>query len=200
MTPVAHSGAGTVDLPGPGDDGGRREGPYPVGLMGVLATVSMLFAAFTAALLVRRTGTDWASVDLPAILWANTVVLALSSLAVEMARAAARREESRAAAVRLRMAWVLGLVFLAGQIVAWRILAGQNVFLPTSPHAAFFYMLSAVHGLHVVGGLAALACTAHRAASGAYTGFRHGGMTHAAIYWHFVGGVWTYLLVLLLAL
>ena len=88
-------------------------------------------------------------------------------------------------------------VLLAGQMVAWRSLAAQGVFLPSNPHAAFFYMLSAVHGLHVVGGLGALTWTLRRAAGGAYTASNHDGLTHAAIFWHFMGGVWIYLLALL---
>ncbi len=178
----------------------RTAGPYPVGLMGLLATVSMLFAAFTAAMLVRRTGNDWSQVHLPAILWANTAVLALSSAAVEMARAAVRREVSSATARWLALAGLLGVVFLGGQIWAWKTLIAQDVFLPTGPHAAFFYMLSGVHGLHVIGGLVALQWSSHRAHRGAYSGAHHAGLTHTAIYWHFVGAVWAYLLVLLLTL
>lgn len=168
-----------------------------MGLMAILATVTMLFAAFTAALLVRRTGTDWTPVPLPPIVWANTVVLIASSAAVELARAAVRREVSRLPARWLAIASLLGVLFLAGQVVAWRMLAARGVFLPTNPHAAFFYMLSAVHGAHVLGGLAALTCTLRRTIRGAYTPARYTGLTHAAVFWHFVGGVWVYLLVLL---
>ena len=70
----------------------RRPGPYPMGLMAILATVAMLFAAFTAALLVRRTGTDWTPVPLPLIVWWNTLALIASSAALEVARARVRRE------------------------------------------------------------------------------------------------------------
>ena len=178
----------------------RTDGPYPVGLMGILATVSMLFAAFTAAMLVRRTGNDWSQVHLPAILWANTAVLALSSAAVETARAAVRREASLATARWLALAGLLGALFLAGQILAWKTLVVQDVLLHTGPHAAFFYMLSGVHGLHVIGGLVALQWSSYRAHRGAYSSARHAGLTHTAIYWHFVGAVWAYLLVLLLTL
>jgi cytochrome c oxidase subunit 3 len=81
--------------------------------------------------------------------------------------------------------------------VAWKALIAQGVFLPSSPHAAFFYMLSAVHGAHVIGGLGALGWTLNRAFRGAYTATTHTGLTHAAIYWHFVGALWIYLLILL---
>lgn len=180
-----------------GELGIHRPGPYPIGLMALLATVTMLFAAFTAALFVRRTGTDWVPVPLPPIVWANTVILIASSAAVELARASVRRDVSGLPARWLAIATLLGVLFLAGQVGAWRMLAGRGVFLPTSPHAAFFYMLSAVHGAHVLGGLAALTWTLQRTMRGAYTRARHGGLTHAAVFWHFVGGVWVYLLALL---
>jgi cytochrome c oxidase subunit 3 len=178
-------------------DAGLPAGPYPVGLMGILATVLMLFATFTAAILVRRAGTDWIRVPLPLVVWPNTVLLLASSVAVELARRAVRRGGAVRPAQWLGAAGALGVLFLAGQVVAWRDLAARGVFLPTNPHAAFFYMLSAVHGGHVVGGLAALTWTLRRAARGAYTRGRDAGLAHAAIYWHVVAGVWIYLLVVL---
>ncbi len=176
---------------------GDRPGPYPMGLMGLLATVAMLFAAFTAAILVRRTGTDWTRVTLPSIVWANTVLLIGSTIAIELARASARRDAQQRLIHWLTTGSVIGVIFLVGQIAAWRSLAAQGVFLPSNPHAAFFYMLSAVHGLHMVGGLGALTWTSQRARRGVYTPHKHAGLTHAAIFWHFMGGVWIYLLVLL---
>ncbi len=174
-----------------------RPGPYPMGLMGLLATVAMLFAAFTAAILMRRTGTDWTRVTLPSVVWLNTILLVGSTAAIELARAAARRDAVDRLVRWLAASGVLGVVFLVGQMIAWRSLAAQGVFLPSNPHAAFFYMLSAVHGLHVVGGLGALTWTLRRARGGAYTAAHHGGLTHTAIFWHFMGGVWIYLLALL---
>ncbi len=174
-----------------------RSGPYTIGLVSLLATVGMLFAAFTAALFVRRTGSDWTSVSLPAVVWINTLVLVVSSVAVELSRAAIRRDAPGPAASRLWASLLLGTLFLIGQIAAWSMLAGRGVFLPSSPNASFFYMLSAVHGLHVIGGLGALVWVRRRMRQGAYTRARHGGLDHAAIYWHFVGAVWIYLFVLL---
>ncbi|MBI4546160.1 MAG: cytochrome c oxidase subunit 3 [Gemmatimonadetes bacterium] len=173
------------------------DGPYPMGLMAVLATVTMLFAAFTAAVLIRRTGADWRPVALPWIAWPNAALLLVSSGLLELGRAAARQERPRRLALFLGAAAVLGLVFLAGQVALWRMLAARGIFLPTSPHASFLYTLSAVHGAHVLGGLAALGWTLRRALRGAYSRTRHAGLTHAAVYWHFVDVVWIYLLVLL---
>jgi cytochrome c oxidase subunit 3 len=173
---------------------------YPTGLAAVVVTVAMLFTAFTAALLVRRTGTDWVRVALPPIVWASTAILALSSAAVERACAAARRGASGQVAEWIARGGVLGVLFLAGQLVAWRALVGQGVLLGSNPHAAFFYVLSAVHGAHVLGGIGALGWTWRRARAGAYGSADATGLTHAAVYWHFVGAVWLWLLALLLVL
>ena len=190
-------GSDNGPVPNPPGAAALPGGPYPIGLAGLLVTVGMLFAAFSAALLMRRGGTDWIRVALPPIVWGNTALLLASSGAVELARRAVRRDALPALGSWLALAALLGVLFLAGQVAAWRMLAAQGVLLPTSPHAAFFYMLSAVHGAHVVGGLGALGWTLRRAMAGAYTSGRQTGLTHAAIYWHVVGGVWVYLLTIL---
>jgi len=180
----------------PGDRPVARE-PYAIGLIAILTTVVMLFTAFTAALLIRRATGDWVRVPLPGIVWVNTLILLLSSAAVERARAAVRLDASRRAGWWLSVSALLGLLFLAGQIMAWRQLGAEGVFLSSNPHAAFFYMLSGVHGAHILGGLGALAWTLGRTWTGAYRPTRHAGLTHAAIYWHTVGGVWLWLLAIL---
>ncbi len=195
--------AGTIPLDVP--QGAGRGAPlppsgrglYPMFLMAVLATVTMLFAAFTAALLIRRSGSDWIAIELPAIAWVNGGVIVVSSALLELARRALRSGAASVAPLWLGLAAALGLLFLAGQIVAWRALMAEGVFLPSSPHAAFFYMLSAVHGAHVLGGLGALGWTLRSALRGAYTATMHRGLSHAAVYWHFVGALWIYLLILM---
>ncbi len=193
-----HGGGSPGAAAGNGRSGvNARPGPYPMGLMAILATVAMLFAAFTAALLVRRSGADWVPVELPSIVWANAGVILVSSALIELSKTSLRRGEGTLTPVWLACGAGLGLLFLAGQVVAWRALIAQGILLPSNPHAAFFYMLSAIHGAHVLGGLGALAWTLRRAMAGAYTSDAHTGLSHAAVYWHFVGAVWVYLLILL---
>lgn len=174
-----------------------RDVGYPAGLMTVLATVTMLFAAFTAALLVRRAAMDWVPVGLPPIVWVNAAIILASSVALEAARQAARDGVAPLAAMRMLVALALGVVFLVGQVMAWRALAARGVFLPTTPHAAFFYLLSAVHGLHVVGGLGALAWAVRRLAPATRLPLSRASLTHIAVFWHFVGALWLYLLIVL---
>lgn len=193
--------AGTIPLEGAlGPEHGypsTHSGLHPIFLLALLATVTMLFASLTAAILIRRTGSDWVPVQLPDIVWANALVILASSALLELARRSLRLGEESLAPVWLGLAAALGVVFLGGQLVAWSALMEQGVFLPTSPHASFFYMLSAVHGAHVLGGLGALAWTLRNALKGAYSAQHQRGVTHAAIYWHYVGAIWIYLLFLL---
>lgn len=148
-----------------------------------LATVVMLFAGFTAAYLIRRTAVDWHPVRLPPLFWLTTAVLLASSATLE----AARRTRS---AWWLRVTVALGLAFVAGQVVAWGQLASAGYYLPTNPHGAFVYVLSGVHGVHVLGGLVALGAV-----------LATGGVPLAtATYWHAVGAVWVYVLVVLAVL
>lgn len=195
--------AGTVQLEAP--CGPWREessapsgrGLHPIFLLAVMATVTMLFSAFTAALLIRRSGSDWVSVALPGIVWVNAVVILVSSMLVEVARGALRSGNESRAPLWLGLSGLFGVLFLGGQLLTWWSLMEQGVFLPTSPHAAFFYMLSLIHGAHVLGGLGALVWTTRNALEGAYSASMYRGVSHAAIYWHFVGALWIYLLVLL---
>ena len=145
-----------------------------------LATVVMLFAGFTSAFLIRRTGSDWRSVELPPLAYANTLVLAGASVLLELAR----RSPGRGAA---RAALVLGLVFLGGQVEVWRLLSARGMFLADTPEGAFFFLLSAVHGLHLLGGVVALVWILARDRAPRLV----------AAYWHFLGLVWLYVLLLL---
>ncbi len=152
---------------------GRQE--IPLGLLAFLATVVMLFTAFTGSLLIRRTAADWERIPLPGGRWATTAVLAASSATLE----AARRSGSR----RLLASTIgLGIAFLIGQVLVWQSLARAGFYLPSNPHASFVYVLTALHGLHLAGGVAALGLTAlGRVRPGS-----------AALYWHFMGAVWVY--------
>lgn len=149
-------------------------------LVAFLATVVMLFAGFTSAFLIRRTGSDWQPVELPRLAYANTLVLVAASALLELAR---RRASPGAA----RTALVLGLVFLGGQVQVWRLLSAGGMFLSDTPEGAFFFLLSAVHGVHLLGGVGALVWLIARARAPRLV----------AAYWHFLGLVWLYVLLLL---
>ncbi len=170
-----------------------------LGLWALLGTLTMLFAGFTSAYLVRRAGSDWQAISMPPILWFNTGVLLVSSFTLAAARNAMKRWRTEALQGWLFSTVALGLIFLAGQVNAWQQLAAQGVYLPTSPHSSFVYMLTAVHGLHVVGGLAALFYGLVQVWRSRWTPAGPNPLPVCVTYWHFVDGVWLYLFALLFA-
>jgi cytochrome c oxidase subunit 3 len=168
-------------------------------LLALLATVGMLFAGFASAYLVRREGMDWAREQLPGILVFNTFVLLASSAALEAARAAHRRGRSRNVRQWIAAGAFLGLAFLGGQLVAWRQLAEQGVYLPSSAYSSFFFMLTAVHAVHLAGGVLALGYLVWRVSPNRQNRLAQGLFDGSVVYWHFVDGVWLLLYLLLLS-
>jgi cytochrome c oxidase subunit 3 len=167
-----------------------------IGLWMFLGTLVMLFAAFTSALVVRRSSADWIDIHVPLMLWANTAVLVASSATLERAKRAGLAAP-RAAAPGIIATCVLGVVFCAGQVAAWRQLARAGVYLPTSPSASFFYVLTGLHAAHLAG---ALACMAHLlAATFRQTRVREWPYLASTVstFWHFLTFVWIYLLLVL---
>lgn len=169
--------------------------------LGVLA-ISMSFAAITSAMVARAGGaTDWEHFTLPPILYANTVLLLLSSWTLEAARgrlAGAERPHviGGAASHWLALTLALGLMFIAGQALAWRALVAQGLLLSTSPSSSFFYLFTALHALHLLGGVIALAYALYRVRT-ALGPTVEGALAAAALYWHFITCLWVFLLLLL---
>ena len=156
----------------------------------------MSFAAYTSALLVRAgSGTDWHPIALPRILGLTTLLLLASSVTLETGRR--RLAAGRPARGFVAVTLVLGLGFLAGQWSAWRALAAQGLYLSTTPASGFFYLFTALHGLHLVGGLAALGYLLGRVRPGA-EGWARGAADAVTLSWHFLGVLWAYLLLILL--
>jgi cytochrome c oxidase subunit 3 len=171
--------------------------PATAALWAILATVIMLFAGFSSAYLIRRSSPDWVPVYAPPILWFNTAILLLSSFALEIAKTSRKFGKQTAFRAWFLAAVGLGVVFLGGQWTAWKELAAQGIFLPTSPHSSFFYMLSGVHAFHVIAGLLALVYLLPRRWSTAGSPLAADPVSLCATYWHFVTGIWVYLYLLL---
>ncbi len=172
------------------------------GIWVALAAISLSFAALSSALLVRKSSGDWQHIELPAILYFNTALLLVSSFTLEIARrriAVFMRKGSGWPSLPLRWLFTtlgLGLVFVAGQIAAWRRLNESGFYLATNPSSSFFYVFTAFHALHVLGGLAALLLVIHRLRPPAPS-LRRSTFNAVSCYWHFMGALWLYLLLLL---
>jgi cytochrome c oxidase subunit III len=170
--------------------------PAKIGLGVFLAVVGSLFSLFISAYLMRVGTTEWWSTPLPRQLWLNTAVLILSSIALEWAGFEAQHDRSNTMRIAIFAAFALGVFFLAGQILVWRQLTGDGYGLTGNPANSFFYVITGMHGLHIVGGLGALGLTVIRARSGPVTSSTRLGVELCAIYWHFMLVVWLILLAL----
>ena len=182
-----------------------QDGSPPPGSTAIwvgIAAITMTFAALTSALVVRQgSGMDWQRLALPNILFLNTLVLLVSSVTLELFRrdflpATGNGVTSHANGLWLYATLALGLVFVGGQYVAWKKLQGEGVYLASNPSSSFFYLLTAAHALHVLGGLGGLLYIVTKLQR---TTLRKSTLDVATKYWHFMDVLWVYLLVLLWA-
>jgi cytochrome c oxidase subunit III len=203
---IGGNGGGTP--PWRGDGGGdddknrspnRPPSPnrYYTAIILALVSILMFFMALSSAFLLRRSGgTDWVQIHLPKVLWFNTLVLIASSLTLELAR-------KRLAAANLaafRTLWnvtiCFGVLFLLGQLIAWRQLVAQGVYMASNPASSFFYIFTGAHGVHLLGGVGALLYVAFwKNVDGRISLPTAAEVT--SYYWHFMDGLWVFLLALL---
>jgi cytochrome c oxidase subunit 3 len=181
----------------PGDVGAIGVAPAKLGLAVFLAVVTSLFGLFFSAYSMRmHHGGAWHHLHEPNILWVNTAMLILASIALERARSAAKSGHAQGLKVRLLAAGVFTFAFLGGQLVAWQQLS--TTFVTGGAAVAFFYLLTAVHGLHLLGGLLVWGKTMGRLAGGAELMDVRLSVELCAVYWHYLLLVWVVLFALLL--
>jgi len=177
--------------------------PARTGIWVGLSAIAMMFAALTSALYVREgAATDWHHIVLPPILYFNTLALIASSVVLEIARrrvAAFMRGQEKQRSVPmlwLQITMLLGLVFVVGQYLAWLNLRAQGLYLPTNPNSSFFYVFTGVHVLHVLGGLGGLTRVMVKFRNSSQP-LRRSTLDATSYYWHFMGLLWLYLLMVL---
>jgi cytochrome c oxidase subunit III len=185
--------------------------PASTGIWVGLAAITMTFAAFTSALIVRQgSAADWQHFTLPSILYLNTLVIIASSVTLEIARrqistfmiarsSVAKVEtktktEQAAPARWLYVTFFLGLLFVAGQTYAWLQLRSQGFGLATNISYSFFYVLTVAHALHLLGGLGGLVRVIGKLN---HSALRRSTLNATSLYWHFMGVLWLYLFLLL---
>jgi cytochrome c oxidase subunit 3 len=167
----------------------------------VLFAITMMFAAFSSALIVRKgSSLDWQTFTLPSILYFNTLILLASSVTLEVSRRriatfmGGLKSQVESPARWLYVTLFLGLLFVAGQYAAWSQLSAQGLYLATNPSSSFFYVLTATHAMHVLGGLGGLIYVIRKLRKST---LRRNALDATARYWHFMDVLWLYLLCLL---
>jgi cytochrome c oxidase subunit 3 len=179
--------------------------PAKVGLGVFLAVATALFALTICAYFIRMMAGDWRTLVFPSVLWLNTGMLIVSDLAMRSARAAARRAEMDRVRGGLIAAGVCSFAFLAGQIWAWQQLNASGYFASSGvagavvagPANSFFYLFTALHGAHVLGGLWVWGTTTARAWRTTEVARVRLSVELCTVYWRYLLLVWLVLLALL---
>jgi len=177
--------------------------PASTGIWVAVAGITMTFAAFTSALVVRQgAAPDWQHITLPPVLYLNTLVIIASSVTLEVSRrrvaafmGGSHDEHHAASPARwLYITLFLGLLFVAGQTFAWMQLRSQGFKLSTNISYSFFYVLTVAHALHLLGGLGGLVRVIGKLH---HSVLKRSTLDATSRYWHFMGVLWVYLLFLL---
>lgn len=176
---------------------------YRIGVWVAIGSILMLFVALTSAYIVRSAGAnDWQPVAIPKVLWLSTTLILVSSITIELSRRFLKRQQDSRYGQWLGFTTLLGLGFLASQVVAWRQLVRQGVYLASNPYSSFFYLFTGAHGLHLLGGILALSYLLLRTTKKRTTVDgelrRVGAADAVTIYWHFMDVLWVGLFALLM--
>lgn len=172
--------------------------PAKIGLGVFLAVVGALFALLISAYFMRMGYGDWQAAPMPGLLWLNTGMLVLASVALQCAVVAARNGQPDNLRLALLTATLTSVAFLGGQLLAWRDFAAAGYFATENPAASFFYLLTALHALHVLGGLVALGRVDVRAWRGEVPDKLVLSTELCATYWHVLLVVWLVLFAVLM--
>jgi len=204
-------GGGWPKPPGPnGSNGNGRKkwfgdkrrfpkGTYRITTWILLAAVVMMFVALASSYIFLSGSEQWKPVRIPRTFLISTALILMSSVTIEKARRQLALDLRRYARWLLATLF-LGVTFVTSQLIAWRHLAAQGVYLSSNPHSSFFFLFTGAHGLHLVGGMIALTLLtvrSRRLLLGIDAEKRTAATDAVSLYWHFMGGLWVGLLLLL---
>ncbi len=178
----------------------QRRNASRMGLWLYIVSMTMMFMGLTSAFLVKKSEKGWYPIELPSMFYVSTAVILLSSLTLHLALGAARRNQIPRLQVLIGATLALGVVFLFTQLLAFSQLVGANVFLVgPGVSGSFVYILSGLHGVHILAGLIVLSVLLIQALRLRLGAERQFGLHLAATFWHALDVLWVYLFLFLLA-
>ncbi len=204
-----NSGGGSNGGDSGGQDGRREKFAaerYRIGMMAGIASILMMFLALVSAYIIRKGlpgSTDWKAIPLPTFAWVSTALILLSSISISLSRKAQAKNLEGDYRRWLLVTLSLGFAFLASQLMTWRQLVAQGLYVSTNPHSSFFYLLTGLHGIHLLGGILGLVYlialgNRKRQTTSVNVERRRRSMTEiVGLYWHFMDGLWVFLFLLL---
>lgn len=164
----------------------------------IIVSVIMMFAGLTSGYIVRRAAGNWTEFQLPSMFWISTLTILSSSLTIHWAYLCSKKEDRKTQQLTLWVSLVLGVSFLACQWFAWVALVQQGIYLTGNPSGSFLYIISGLHGLHIVAGLFLIIAALIGSYGKLVTERNIFRMEIVSIFWHFVDILWIYLFVFLL--
>ncbi|GAB3014739.1 cytochrome c oxidase subunit 3 [Niabella terrae] len=181
------------------NDQHKRIHPHKFMMWVAMASVTMMFAGLTSAFIVKSNLTGWRNIVLPDIFWVSTVVMIVSSLTMQLAVRSFKERDMRKYRVWITTTFVLGLVFVVCQIIGFTDLWAQNIrFKGSSGAGQFFYAITGLHALHILGGVVALTIILIRSLIGRVKVYSPVPIEVMSLYWHFVDILWVYLMIFFL--
>ena len=163
-----------------------------------IASVLMIFAALTSAYIVRQADGNWMMFDLPNSFWITSAIILVSSGTMHWAYLAAKKDNLEGTKLAISITTILGVAFLVGQYIAWGDLVERNVYFVGNPSGSFVYVLSGLHGMHIIGGVVFLLIVLVATFRFKVHSKNLAQIEMCATYWHFLDGLWLYLFVFLL--
>ena len=170
-----------------------------IGLITLLAVVTSFFALIVSAYTLRMDLGDWIPLTEPQLLWMNTGILAVASLAFQWTRNAAVRGDESKLMPGMIVTGLLTSGFVVGQFIAWQQLSASGQYVTSNPANAFFFLLTGAHAVHILGGMYVWTRATVRLMSGKNVESVRRSIELCAMYWHFLLIVWLVLFGLLLS-
>jgi cytochrome c oxidase subunit 3 len=163
-----------------------------------MASVVMLFASWTSAYIVRQADGNWLFFELPNWFYFSTIVIVASSVTMQMAYGAAKRNLLPRLNTLVWATLLLGFVFLVLQVLGWGELVQNSVYFVGNPSGSFVYVITGFHGLHIVSALIFVGIVLKSVAREEVHSGKMAQMEMCTTYWHFLGVLWVYLFLFLL--
>lgn len=163
-----------------------------------IITIVMLFASQTSAYLVRRAEGNWTEFDLPSIFWTSSVVLIVSSIFMHLAYLSAKKDEFGKLKLYISLSFVLGTAFLIMQYMGWQELQEGGIYLKGNPSGSFLYILTGLHGFHLITGLGVLLYSFIAVFREKVHSKNLVQIEVCSTYWHFLDFLWLYLFIFLI--
>ncbi len=172
--------------------------PKKFGMWLFLASVMMLFMSITSAYIVRQAEGNWVYFDLPSLFYVTTVIIVVSSVTMQLAYFAAKKDNISTAKTMVLITTVFGVAFLVGQFFGWKQLVANSIYLVGNPSGSFLYIITGLHGLHIISAVVFLLIILNAVFKGKVHAGNMTKMEMCTTYWHFLGGLWLYLFIFLL--